>query len=91
MINTHQYCFCFVKLFLQDECGGWTKEKHNLYLDSLENSFVEQGVQSNITLVLLFHSKETFTDTHRHISVFLRTSMVLQLEQRKQKYFNIIS
>lgn len=26
----------------QDECGGWTNEKHNLYLDSLENSFVKQ-------------------------------------------------
>ncbi|KAG5412826.1 hypothetical protein IGI04_000393 [Brassica rapa subsp. trilocularis] len=25
-----------------DECGGWTNEKHNLYLDSLENSFVKQ-------------------------------------------------
>ena len=27
---------------MQDECGGWTNEKHNLYLDSLENSFVKQ-------------------------------------------------
>ncbi|KAL0739398.1 hypothetical protein Bca4012_015608 [Brassica carinata] len=28
----------------QDECGGgiWTNEKHNSYLDSLENSFVRQ-------------------------------------------------
>ncbi|KAF8112333.1 hypothetical protein N665_0065s0104 [Sinapis alba] len=25
-----------------DECDGWTNEKHNLYLDSLENSFVKQ-------------------------------------------------
>ena len=73
MINTHQYCFCFVKLFLQDECGGWTNEKHNLYLDSSENSSLKQGVQSNITLVLLFHSKETFTDTHTCTSAFLRT------------------
>ncbi|KAF3567598.1 hypothetical protein DY000_02019275 [Brassica cretica] len=40
-------------LTTSDECGGWTNEKHNLYLDSLENSLVKQGVQSNITLVLL--------------------------------------
>ncbi|KAF3486437.1 hypothetical protein F2Q69_00054374 [Brassica cretica] len=38
-------------LSVGDECGGGTKEKHNLYLDSLENSSVKQGVQSNITLV----------------------------------------
>ncbi|XP_020874893.1 uncharacterized protein LOC9303213 isoform X1 [Arabidopsis lyrata subsp. lyrata] len=30
---------CF---FLQDECAGWTNEKHNSYLDYLESSFVRQ-------------------------------------------------
>ncbi|KAF2564807.1 hypothetical protein F2Q70_00016536 [Brassica cretica] len=25
-----------------DECGGWTNERHNSYLEYLENSFVKQ-------------------------------------------------
>lgn len=32
-----------MKIFQPNECGGdWTNEKHNSYLDSLENSFVRQ-------------------------------------------------
>ncbi|KAF2583429.1 hypothetical protein F2Q68_00005717 [Brassica cretica] len=43
-------CNALAQAYQSDECGGWTNEKHNLYLDSLENLFVEQGVQSNIIL-----------------------------------------
>ena len=29
-------------MFVQDERGGWTNERHNSYLEYLENSFVKQ-------------------------------------------------
>lgn len=41
-LASHQNGRFLVKLVVQEECGGWTNERHNSYLEYLENSFVKQ-------------------------------------------------